>query len=234
MLHKKQHKLQQRSDQRDRIVRVDFSATQASNGVASTYTQAIHPSGLGPRILSMADSFEFYRVEKLEFRLHPGTDISGLILGACYLGGVTDTVPATQYDMSQVVHHVCLGSVAKMPTNWCVVDARTLAGYCPWYKTLQGTPDVAQEIQGNIYSISGNSSTAVLLEFRGTIAFKGAVPVGSTPMERVLTENRREKQRLLQLLSSSTEPTDRGVVSSALPQVGTSSGSFKAPRADRY
>jgi hypothetical protein len=179
----------------------------------------------------MAEAFEFYRVEKLEFRLLPGYALNGgLLFGACYLGGVTDTIPSTVYDISQAVHHVLLGSAQTTPSNWCSVDARTLAGYNPWYKTIQGTPDVATEIQGNIYSQSGNASAATLLEVRGTIALKGAVPTGSTPMERALAEMRREKQKLLQLLSSSSEERtpDRGIVSSApagaVPTGATGSG----------
>lgn len=200
---------------KDKSIAVAFSNTVA--GTAAALTFGCNPAGLGNRILSMADGYEFYRLTKLEFRLLPSTTSAAASrassMTACYLGGVTDTAPSNTQLASECVHHVYLGNSSTVPTEWCHVNRKELAGYNPWYKTVVGSPDPSTEVQGNIFVISPSGTDTYVMQLRGIVQFKGSVPTGSTPMVRQLNEMRREKERLLKILSATP-----GVSTTQLPK----------------
>jgi len=188
----------------DKPVKIAFHF-QSNNTGASAYTLAIQPAGMGTRVSGIADSFELYRVTALKFRLLPSATVSGTVRpttsAAGWYAGVTDTVPSTVTSIAENTESVLLAVWATVPTEWCRVGKVSLAGYCPWYKTIQGTPDVAEEIQGNIYVAAGSTDSYVI-EVRGVIEFKGPVNPSSTPMARQMAEMRKEKDRLMKILAT--------------------------------
>jgi hypothetical protein len=72
-----------------------------------------------------------------------------------------------------------------------------------WYKTIPGTPENSEEIQGVIFLIENSGSALNLtLEIEGMCEFRSAVSAANTPLERALAQRRREKARLVALLAS--------------------------------
>lgn len=190
--------------QKDRLINVPFSFV--SSGTPAAVTLPIQPSGLGGRVLAIADAYELFKVKKLEFRLLASTTSATASRASqqvvCYLPGITDTAPGNFALAAEVVEHVILGNSATTPTEWCRVPKSILSGYTPWYKTIAGTPDPSVEVQGNLYVVNPAGTTdTYCVEVRGIIQFKGAVPISSTPMVRQLNEMRREKDRLLKILA---------------------------------
>jgi hypothetical protein len=74
--------------------------------------------------------------------------------------------------------------------------------YDMWYKTIVGTPDPAQEVQGYIACVVPVVSTVnFTIELEGVIAFRGAVDAGSTPALRREALFKLEFQRIQRVLS---------------------------------
>lgn len=166
----------------DRSVLVPFKALLDTTG-AATYTQALNPAAISTRVSAVGDGFELYKLVKLRFRLLPSTNPMTGVFAACFLPGVVDNPPASAATVTSCMNHAILGLTQSVPSGWVNVDKVSLQGYQPWYKTIVGTPNPAEEIQGNIFVIAA-TPTRVLMEFDGVIAFKGAVDVAATPQMR--------------------------------------------------
>jgi hypothetical protein len=72
-----------------------------------------------------------------------------------------------------------------------------------WYKTIPGTPAASEELQGGVYVFAAAN---VFVEIAGVCEFAAAVAGGNTPIERALASRRREKQRIVSLLSVTDNP----------------------------
>lgn len=197
--------------QKDKSVQLPFSTSLVTTSAATQIN--VQPAGLGSRVLSVADGYEFYKVKKLEFRLEPATTGATAsrtgTQAACFIAGITDVAPGNYQLASEVVEHVLLANAQTTPSEWCRVPKSILSGYMPWYKTIVGTPDASVELQGVIYIINGGADSCQV-HVRGVISFKAGVPTSSTPMVRQLAEMRREKDRLLKILAVSPAATNPG------------------------
>ncbi len=159
-----------------------------------------------PRVLTIADGFALYRCVELEFRLVPNGNTDSEVAG--YIPGGVDTPPTTVLQVSEILNSVVLSADATKPSQWAKLRWNQLRGYMEWYKTIVGTLDPTEEIQGAIF-VAGFPASAgpVWLEFRGVFEFKNPVPTASTPMMREAFLV-KEKQRLLKLLSYSPPTKD--------------------------
>lgn len=154
---------------------------------------------------AIQDVYELYRFRRLRYRLHRNGSISSMQVAA-YLPGVTDNAPSTPADLAVCQHAAILSSVATVPTGWMKVPRFALQSYGSWYKTVVGSPDAAQEVQGNIF-LAGNTTDLCVLEVQGEIEFKNPCTTSATPAERGALECAQERTRLLKLLGLSVVPS---------------------------
>lgn len=181
--------------------------------VGSLAAQAIFVSPNGtfsPRLAAIADDFDEYRVTSLRFRLQQPITAAATF-AACYQPGIIDTPPTTAATISEGLNSIVLSTGITTPSQWSRVPKGVLAGMHPWYKTIPGTPEASEELQGGIYAAA--STTGSILEWEGVCEFRSAISAGNTPMERALAARRREKARIMGLLALDT-------TSSAAPRTG--------------
>ncbi len=120
---------------------------------------------------------------------------------AAYYPGVVDTTPTTVGAVADSLFSTLLGTAQAKPTDWVNIPRQSLQGYLPWYKTIAGTLDPSEEVQGNIY-VCGTGTEIVHVEFMGVIEFKAPAAAANTPMIRKAQLLEKEKQRLLQILAA--------------------------------
>lgn len=179
-------------------------------------TVPVNPnSTLSPRLLSIADNFDEYRFTELKFRLHPWYTASPSAADfavAVFEPGVVDTPPSSPSQASEGLCHVSRAGGTTKPSSWCSVPRPVLKGMHPWYKTVQGTPESAEEVQGNIF-VAGPASFVYYIEFAGVCEFNSPISSASTPAARRAAQKLRERNRVMELLAytekSSTEAVRR-------------------------
>ncbi len=181
---------------RDHSISIPFAAAIPYTG-ATAYTVALQPVSF-TRVLAEADGYELYRFTKLKFRL---IDTVNAYLAAAYFPGVTDTAPTSETQICANPQHTFLGVNQTVPSGW-VTLGKELRGYEPWYKTIAGTPDPAQEIQGNIFITASSSTVAFHIQIKGVIEFRGPVPTGSTPAMRREAMLKKEYARIMHVLAA--------------------------------
>ncbi len=198
-----------------------YAATQLASGAG---TVVCNPAGLSIHLATLADTYELYRIKELEFRLHPNSTRTAAQVAA-YYPGVVDTPPSTAGTIAENLNRVVLGSTSTVPTNWCKVDPPALQGYLPWYKTIAGTLDSSEEIQGYIFLV-GTGTEVYSLELRGICEFKNPVATGNTPQVRAALKRQQDKQRVLELLTDlSIAPGKGKVAADKVSIVSTALGS---------
>lgn len=165
----------------DFIRREPFSCLKVGTGAA---TYPIQPSGLGTRITAIADLYGMYRVIRLRVRFHPSVASPTVNWAICYVPGVTDTAPTSYINIVESPVHLVKALNTLQPSAWLNINAKSLSSYETWYKTIVGTPDPAQEVQGNIYANASGAGEGHMLEFEGVIEFRAAVESGATPAMR--------------------------------------------------
>lgn len=156
---------------------------------------------------AIQDVYEMYRFTQLRYRLHRNGSIASMQVAA-YLPGVVDNAPSTPADLAVCQHSAVLSSVATSPTPWKKVPRIALQSYGSWFKTVVGSPDPAQEVQGNIF-LAGNTTDLCVLEVMGRIEFKNPCTTSATPAERGALECAQERERLLKLLGLSLTPSQK-------------------------
>ncbi len=177
---------------------------------AGAPVQALINPTLSGHLQTIGDTFELYRFTELWFRLQaPATANQGGGTTAAYLPGVTDTYPTTATTNLESLNGCYLSVRATVPTEWVRLNRKDLSGYQPWYKTVQGTPEVADEVQG-VINFTGSSSDVVLCEFRGVVEFKNPVNAASTPAERRAKALEMQRKKLLSILASPAETSTLG------------------------
>ncbi len=183
-------------------VRTLTSGVDAINCSPSTFVESA----------TIADVFELYRVVRLRYRLHRHTALNGSA-AAVYLPGVVDNAPTTASDVSVSPHAAVITPIQTVPSAWKSVSRRDLSSYETWYKTVAGSPDPAQELQGKVY-LAGNTSDAFTVQIMITFQFKNPCTTSATPAERGALECAQERERLLRILAApptSTRMTSKGV-----------------------
>ncbi len=189
-------------------VRVPFryvlSQTLSSGGATINLSPN---SGFSPRLTSLADDFDEYRITKFRFRLRRQNTVTS----ACALAffpGIVDTAPSTVADLTESINHTYhAGGGESVPSPWCEVNKSVLAGMHNWYKTVVGTPESSEEVQGTMF-MRGAGTDNWGVEFEGICEFRAAAAAGNTPLERALAARRREKKRIMALLAEDS-PTSR-------------------------
>jgi len=146
------------------------------------------------------ETYAFYRFKALRYRIHPNATITAN-QGAVFIAGVTDTAPSSMSEMQAVPHSTYLPIRQTVPSAWGKVPAEALKSYVPWFKTVVGTPDLDTETQGVIF-LRGTGAETLALEVDATVQFRGQVVPGATPAERGALEVKKERERLLAVLST--------------------------------
>lgn len=188
-------------------VSVPFHYASAVGLVSGKSTISVSPNSLlSPRLTSIADDFDEYRFTRLRFRLHPLLSQAGP-QALCYMPGIVDTPPSLAQS-SEALSCVIFGQAATTPSAWVTVPAGVLAGMHPWYKTIPGTPEASEELQGNLF-LAGTATDALFFEVEGVCQFRAAIATGNTPLDRALASRRREKQRIMSLLSATDQSLPR-------------------------
>ncbi len=195
------------NDAHNRIEIVEFHTYAEGSLVSGKGTVAVAPSSF-TRVAALADNYALYRFTELRFRLLPtsaGTNITGA-MGVGWLPGVTDTAPNSTIALAECIQSCILSVRATVPTEWVRLTRSDLQGYEPWYKTVAGTPESADEVQGNLF-LTGAGTDGYALEVRGTVEFKVGVNTAFTP---ALKESRdqRERERILRLLAFNNASVD--------------------------
>ncbi len=191
---------------KNKVVKVAFRAYFSTALSSGAQTVPIQPATFGG-VASIADAYALYRVVKLSYRLHPGSAITATQCAA-YIPGVTDNAPANVASCGAVLTATPLGYRATVPSEWVRLGSAELQSYMPWLKTIVGSPDSAEEVQGNIF-VTGNASEVYQMEVCGVFEFKDFITNSMTPEFRFA----RASEQLLrskQLKSSSSSKTGGG------------------------
>ncbi len=219
------------SNKSNNIIRVPFSLYSPSAMTSGSGALNLQPSNF-PRVLSIADSFDLFRLGELSYRIHPpqmGVGASSTTHTVphfmAFFPGITDTTP-TPTSISENIQRCISAPGMTVPTAWVHVPKEMLRGPLPWYKTVNGSTDPVNEYPGTIY-YGSTGSESVLSEIQGVFEFKGPAPTGATPMMKKNVALLRERQRLLDLLSGVSLNTgqtgEASLISSALPGLSSQS-----------
>jgi len=184
----------------DKVIKVPFSGINAvtlSGGAGATPIQC---STFG-RIAAIADTFELYRFVRLKYRIHANATSRTGLQTSGYYPGIVDTTPTTNAQVGENLHLCVLGISQVVPSNWVNVSKSALTGYFPWYKTIAGSVDTSEEVQGNIYHV-GAGTEIVLLEVQGVVEFKSPSSTGNTPAMRSAKKLEAERARIIKILGS--------------------------------
>ncbi len=198
---------------------IEFSAYAQVTLVSGANNLALNPANY-TRLSSIGDAYEFYRLKRLKFRIHPGSSL-GSDQVVAFLAGVIDTPPSTVAQASEVVNSTILALSATVPSSWVDVPEMDLRGSFPWYKTVQGTSDTAEEVVGYLFC-TGGTTNIVKLEIRGQFEFKEAVAPANTPLaielrkkireERARLASEKERENLLKVISLGATAITQGKV----------------------
>jgi len=190
-----------RSRKQPDTVRIPFAIINTTNSASGLKSIPVTPL-MTPRLTILADTFDEYRFVDLKFRILPIGSLNTDIETACFEPGVVDTPPGNNVQQSESLASVYMGGGESVRSPWCNVPKGVLSGYFPWYKTVAGTTDTAEEVQGNIFTFNSLADTTpVVLEIRGVCEFRAAINATSTPAERVQIARRKEKERIVSILA---------------------------------
>jgi len=140
----------------------------------------------------VADQFDLFQIEALQYRVHPMDPTQTDLQGACYYPDVdiqTQTIAQLASSPLATVQTPYCG----VPSNWSKVPRSSLKGMLDWYKCSADAGAAEFESQG-ILQLCGGLSDTCTIETRGIIALKN--PVSSAlQMERNI--NRAVKNGLV-------------------------------------
>lgn len=151
--------------------------------VAGSAAIPVIPSNgaLSPRATTVSDAWALYCVRRLKFRLRKATLTGPMAAG--FILGVTDTVPSTFGQVSEIIKHTTIVSSDTEPSAWCMLSGKALRGYQPWYKTVAGSPDTSVEVQGVIY-LAGTGTDLITIQIEVEISFSQPLATVDTPLAR--------------------------------------------------
>ncbi len=156
---------------RDNITRIEFHDGQAQALSSGLAQQAL--LNLAGAASQMVTSFEYYRVSKFSFRLHPNTAMTSNLQSMAYIPEATVPSGVTT-DLSRVIDCALISKSATCPTSWVHVNPRRLEGALKWYKANADAGDVDFENQG-VIDFAGTGAETVIWETRGVIEFKNPI-----------------------------------------------------------
>lgn len=186
----------------DHVRREPFSTLKSNTGAISL---GINPANLGTRVAALADLYEMYRVVRLRVRFHPPATPRTGDGAICYVPGVTDTAPSSYINICETQSHLVFAKAMIQPSRWLELSKATLSSYETWYKTIVGTPDPAQEVQGNLYYNASAASDPTLIEMEGVIEFRAPAEAGATPAMRRAKLLRDEYVRMQTVLTEGSK-----------------------------
>jgi len=188
-----------RKGKSDPVEVVHFAGILSITYVGGLSTVQLSPnSTLSARAASIADNYALYRVTALRFRIrHTDSTMSANQL-VTFIPGITDTSVASVAPASETGRYSYLSINESVPAPWCIVPRAELMGMHPWYKTVPGTVESAEEIVGNLFCV-GTGVENCKLEVAGTFEFKDPVAASETPVIAKLSMAIREERRRLAL-----------------------------------
>ena len=208
----------------DRVVRIPFSRLNYKVLVSGAGSADLTPA-LIPRVLEIADAYDLYRIVELEYQavLSMETANTAPWIMAFY-PGITDNAPAAVLDIGENLLHSMLPLKQTVNSPWVKVPKETLLGEKIWFKTVAGSIDSGEEIQGQFF-FRGSGTDQCHYRLRGVIELKGATNTGATPEVRAAQARSRERARLLSILLDSAPRTPSVVLPTpGSPVVAPSSG----------
>ncbi len=158
------------------------SGRSVVNYAASTVnTLNISPNSVFPRILAIADVFQFYRFTKLKITNIP---LDTSVVFGYAPGALFDTPPANSQSIIELPMAVWHGSakfadtILTIPRSELIKEAQL-----PWFKTIVGTPSAQFEIQGNLYTSVGAGANGATLVLEYTVEFQSWNLAGNSPLK---------------------------------------------------
>jgi len=137
--------------------------------------------------LAIADAYVYFRYKKFMFRSHPANN-TAMAMGFV---PVVDGNPASVGQVMELLSSTFAEPSVTKPGEWVNVRKEELAGPFPWYKTVDGTPDVTEEYPGSVI-LRGTGADPFTIEFRCVVELKEGVATANTPQELELVRRRRE------------------------------------------
>jgi len=195
---------------------IPFHALVHVDTVTNLATVALDASSaISDRVNEALDIFQYYRYEKLSFRIHP----VGAESAVCFLGSVANTAPMSRSEIMENLDTAYLAAFMNIPTKWTNVPSSRLRGQFPWFKTRQGTSDVTEAVQGAFYFWTASSSGTCIIEFRGEV--RGNSPID--PSDTVAIRELRQKVRELRDAEAKQKERDK-ILSLLAPVSSTATG----------
>ena len=216
---RKNKKSNNRSARGDSMV-LPFHVSQTiTQGAGGGFTVNANPTGIGGPVLIEADTWAFFRLRRLRFRMLRTSAAVTTSQAGGYVGSVQDTPPATFSSVMNLLPSTILSNISTVPSSWVNVSRGDLSGAFPWYKTIPGTADPTEESPGMLV-FAGASGDVFQLEIEGVLQFKTMVSAGNTPSElqarQLLRDARIDRERsiarnaILRVLSPGTRVADTG------------------------
>ncbi len=179
---------------RKQTITVQFRAYLTAALASGLGTINIQPSTFN-QVGTVADAYALYRCRKLRYRSQPLASTATALQAIAYIPGAVDNPPATVASLAQVSTSVLISERATVPSNWVSLEYNQLRGYLEWYKTVVGSVDPVDEVQGAIF-IFGTGTEIYRVEVEGEFEFRDLLPTSLTPMVRIPTSVLGQLQQL--------------------------------------
>ncbi len=154
---------------------------------------------LSARMAALADNFDEYKCSRLRYRVRPyGAAGSSTGVAMAFYPGITDNAPLYA-SLLENLHAAVLTTSQTTCSEWQSIPPATLQGMHPWYKTVPGASESAEELQGTIY-LDASANTSWVVDVEGDFIFRAPASAAATPADRALAAQKRERKRLMALL----------------------------------
>ena len=158
--------------------RTYFQTTTAA-GAPFSAVIAVNPASF-PRVLAMADVFEFYRFTHLKLTAYP-ISTNDYAVGVVTQG--FDNPPTTMGGVIELPRSKLIRASTTVPQD-LMVSRKELVDDSPlkWFKTIAGSPADQFENQAQIYLVSGTASAATQMVIEWTVEFSQWNLAAQSPM----------------------------------------------------
>ncbi len=170
-----------------------YSQIVASNAGAIT---AVISGQSYSRLAEISEDFAMYRYKSLKFRLlNLNSPSSQNKISMSFISGICDSPPTTHVQNMESLYAQMGNVLYKNPNKWTVVPASVLSGYQPWYKTIAGSPDAADEQIGIFAFVADTDEEAITYEVCGVVEYKDPVSSAVTAEMQQLRAKLRQEAR---------------------------------------
>jgi hypothetical protein len=161
-------------------------------------------STMSPTLTAIAQVYDEYRFTKLRYRLHPNGPFATnpTFKTLAFYPGIVDVPPSSPSLNAESTLCVVHSGGQTTPSKWMNVPRKILAGMHSWYKSVPGTPDIAEEVQGYMFFAGLVASASWIWEVEGVCDFCSPINASSTPEARKIAVAARYRDRLLTVLSA--------------------------------